>query len=258
MRIFLKILIVPFLIFTPLRGKDIEHNVPDYFGEKIVYTLKAGIFQIGVVEIEFLPDANGCGAYILCNARSTGVVNFLKDVHYKFDVCMDSSNGMAIKSSRYIKEGNYTDTDQVFYNRRHLSDSVLAITEDADSTVIGQDVHDILLAFFQFRKNYINASLQIDTTYQLKTFFVDEEWDLNIKYGGKEKIKTKLGEANCHKFLPETEVGRYFKTREDMRFWVTSNKYLIPLLIEVKMKIATFTAEIESYQRPYKFRQTLP
>ncbi len=244
-------LILPGLFADAESGKEL-----DYYGEKIGYVLKAGFITIGRVDIEFHRDTLNCGGYIVVDARNTGIVNFLKDVHYRFDACYDPIIGHAIQSSRYVKEGSYIDEDEVFYHRDLIPDSLLITTEDNDSIVVQPEIYDIIVAFFHFRSQYINSRLIEGETTHIKTFFVDTEWPLNIKYDGKEKIDTKLGEAKCYKFLPETEVGRYFKTTEDMSMWVTSNKYLIPVRIEANMKIATFTAEIESYQRPEKYQTT--
>jgi hypothetical protein len=227
-----------------------ELVVPDYFGEKIEYSLKVGFFQVGKVDIAFSGDSSDCGAYVICNARSTGLVNFVKDVHYRFDACLDTTTGYASQSSRKIKEGNYHDYDEVYYDRSTRSDSTIVITEDKDTLIVPKDVYDILVAFFQFRKNFIHPSLEPGNMIRIKTFFVDEEWDLNIKYAGKETIKTQLGKAKCYKFLPETEVGRYFKTKEDLTLWVTANKNLIPVKIDAKMKVGTFSADIVSYRKP--------
>ncbi len=244
------------LIFPSLFVGAESSRELDFYGEKIGYVLKAGFITIGRVDIEYHKDTLNCGGYVEVNARSTGIVNFIKDVHYRFDACYDPAIGHAIRSSRYIKEGSYIDVDEVNYFRDVITDSLLVTTEDNDSIVVQSDIYDILIAFFHFRGHYINSKLEEGKTTYIKTFFVDGEWPLNIKYVGKEKIDTDLGEARCYKFLPETEVGRYFKTKEDMTMWVTSNKYLIPVKIEARLKIATLTAEIETYQRPDKFKTT--
>lgn len=230
-------------------GQQSNFKLPDYYGEHIRYELKVGFFQIGEVDIVFRGDSVECGAYVSCFARSTGVAGFLKDVRYDFDACVDTSLGYTTLSKRWIREGDFTDYDEVIYQREVIPDSTRIITEDNDTIIVGAEVYDILFAFFQFRKNYIKPGMAIGDSVILKTYFVDEEWDLNIRYGGMEKIKTELGSANCHIFHPATEPGKYFKTTNDMTMWVTANRHRIPLRIEAKMKLATFTAEIVEYKR---------
>ncbi|QQS51711.1 MAG: DUF3108 domain-containing protein [Bacteroidota bacterium] len=247
---FFSLFILPLYILAFSQTKNLK--VPDYTGERMEYNLKAGAFNVGKLDIEFRDDTMNCPAYIICNARSSGMVTIVKDVHYMFDACMDTANGHAIKSSRRIREGNHTDYDLVNYNRIARKDSVLAILKTKDTLVIAKDAYDILVAFFQFRKNYINPELVENSFIHLNTFFVDTTWGLNIRYGGKEVVKTTYGTVTCYKFFPQTMVSRYFKTTNDMTIWVTANKSLIPVKFEARMKIATFTAELEKYVLPKK------
>jgi len=232
-----------------IHGQINSKRLPDYFGEHIRYELNVGFFQIGEVDISFRGDSAACGAYVSSFARSTGVVSFIKDVRYDFDACVDTSTGYTTQSKRWIKEGDYKDYDEVHYNRAVIPDSTRIITEDFDTLVVASDIRDILFAFFDFRKNHITHNMQIGDTIKLHTFFVDTEWDLNIIYGGVEKIKTDIGTAKCYIFHPLTEPGKYFKNRDDMTIWVTANRHHIPLRIEARMKLATFTAEIVEYKK---------
>ena len=253
----LKIILFILFIFR-LHGYAQEQTYShlDYFGEEIGYSLKAGIFHVGVVDMAFTGDSTDCGAYIILNARSTGVVNFIKDVHYKFDACVDTSTGFTTHSTRIVKEGNFFDLDEVYYDRTSNPDSTIVTTENNDTILVPKDIYDILLAFFQFRKNFISPDMPIGKVVYLETFFVDTEWDLNMKYVGKERIKTKFGSVNCYKFMPRTEIGRYFKTNEDMTIWVTDNQYHIPVRFEAKLKFATLYADIVSYSKPFNKRKT--
>lgn len=244
-----KILIVLFVLSIKVSGQNKSMPIPDYYGEHITYDLKVGFFQIGEVDINFRGDSTACDAYITSKARSTGLVNFIKDVHYEFDACVDTSLGYTLQSKRKIKEGSFYDYDEVYYDRTSRPDSTIVTTEDNDTLLVPPGIYDILFAFFQFRKSYISPTMKEGTVFTLHTFFVDKEWDLIIEYAGKEQIKTDLGTTTCYKFLPKTEVGEYFQTEEDMVIWITANRHRIPVLIEVKMKVATFTAQITSYTK---------
>jgi hypothetical protein len=226
--------------------------LPDYYGEKITYSLKVGVFQVGEVLLTFTGDTLGCDAYLYCSAKSTGLVKILKDVQYTFDAYVDTSMGSAYRSTRIIREGEFTDYDEVIYDRESRADSMIVVTEDMDTLIVAKDISDILVAFFLFRRNYIKSSLKVNSVTHFNTYFVDKEWELNIKYAGKEKVETALGTANCFKFLPETEVGRYFDSTDDMSMWVTANKWLIPVKFEANLKVGTLRADIVSYKKPKK------
>ena len=80
------------------------------------------------------------------------------------------------------------------------------------------------------------------------TFFFENLWDLIIKYGGIETIKIGERQVECIKIMPETQIGRYFKTREGMSVWVTKDKRHIPVKMNVNMRIGSLNAEIINYK----------
>lgn len=249
MRYFKFILIHLCLATTLGYSQQKEMQLPDYYGEHINYDLNVGFFTIGEVDLDFRGDSIGCDAYVSCFARSTGLVSFVKDVRYDFDACVDTSLGYTTQSKRIVTEGDFYDYDEVFYDRITRQDSAIAVTEDFDTLIIPNDVYDILMAFFQFRKNFIAPNMEVGSIVSLKTFFVDKEWDLNIKYGGKEEVRTDLGTAMCYKFHPQTEVGKYFSTTDDMTMWVTANRHRIPVRFRVELNVATLVIDIQSYTK---------
>jgi hypothetical protein len=65
----------------------------------------------------------------------------------------------------------------------------------------------------------------------------DEIFDLKIKYVGDEEIKIRKGKFKCHKFVPVVQTGRYFKSEEDVNFWVTADDNKIPVLVKAKIPV---------------------
>ena len=56
------------------------------------------------------------------------------------------------------------------------------------------------------------------------TWFTDELYPIRLRYMGMEEVKTRSGKIKCYKFNPVTEVGRLFKTKEDVSFWFSADK----------------------------------
>ncbi|MEI8226084.1 MAG: DUF3108 domain-containing protein, partial [Bacteroidota bacterium] len=50
----------------------------------------------------------------------------------------------------------------------------------------------------------------------------------------------------CYKFNPVTETGRLFKTEEDVSFWFSADKNLLPVKIRFDIFVGAFTVEIIS------------
>ncbi len=65
----------------------------------------------------------------------------------------------------------------------------------------------------------------------------DEIYNLKIKYVGDEVITIRKGKFNCHKFVPVVQTGRYFKSEEDVNFWVTNDDNKIPVMVKAKIPV---------------------
>jgi hypothetical protein len=91
------------------------------------------------------------------------------------------------------------------------------------------------------------TALEIDKTYTIVTWFTDELYPIILRYKGIEEVKTKLGKIRCYKFNPVTEVGRLFKTEEDMSFWFSADKNFLPVKIRFDIFVGSFNVEMVSY-----------
>ena len=107
-------------------------------------------------------------------------------------------------------------------------------------------VQDIISAFYYLRRR-LNSSLKEGDEIQIETFIDDMVLPINIKYVGKESIRTKLGRINCLKFSPTTNPGRVFKTQNDLMFWVSDDENYIPLRIKLNLKIGSLKCDLIEY-----------
>ncbi len=227
-----------------------QSKVPSYPNEIMEYSLKYGVFNIGEAKISFGAEQYCPGAVIIAEARSIGFVKFIRDIHYRFQSCMDTSTGLPKVASRIIVEGDFVDVNNVFYNHTVRKDSSVVYSKETDSLVVPKNIFDILTGFYHYRSNYLNGKITQTPVTNITTFFIDEVWPLTIRYAGKEKISTKFGEIECLKLMPVTEVGRFFRTKEDMSIWVTNDGRYIPVLISANLKIGALKIEMIKYSPP--------
>lgn len=236
---------------TELWAQQKQGNViPNYPDEKMQYSLKYGFFHIGDAEIEFVSNIGCDGSTIRAEAKSSGFVKIIKDIHYKFVCCMDTVTGLPSVSSRRIIEGEFQSINEVHYNHIFRADSSVIYSEETDTLVVPKNILDILTGFYHFRANGIRSELPVGYSDTITTFFIDEVWDLIIRYAGEETIKTEFGMVKCLKFMPVTEISRFFKTNDDMTIWITANKHRIPVKVHVDLKVGSFTAELVGYEFP--------
>jgi hypothetical protein len=80
------------------------------------------------------------------------------------------------------------------------------------------------------------------------TWFTDELYPIRMRYIGIEEVKTKAGKIRCYKFNPVTEKGRLFKTEEDVSFWFSADKNLLPVKIRFDIFVGAFMVDLVSYE----------
>jgi hypothetical protein len=97
-------------------------------------------------------------------------------------------------------------------------------------------VQDMISSFYYARTlNFKN--IKKGQTFEFPCFMDDELYNLKVKYVSEEFINIRKGKFKCMKFVPVVQTGRYFKSEEDVNFWVTSDANRIPVLVKAKIPV---------------------
>jgi hypothetical protein len=216
--------------------------------ERIEYSLKYGIFKIGESQVEFGFDRKCSGAYIHADAESSGLMKLFRNIHFRYECCLDTLTGLPVSDSRTLIEGDYVDINTVYYDHVSRKDSSLIYSKKTDTLAVSKNIYDILSGFYHYRANYLGNNLLPNSTVTIKTFFIDKPWDLTIRYCGEEIVSTDFGPIKCIKVKPVTIIGHFFRTSDAMTIWLTNNEKHIPLKFSIELKIGTLYGEITGYK----------
>ena len=55
----------------------------------------------------------------------------------------------------------------------------------------------------------------------------------------KKKLPLEKESLTALKFVPVVQTGRYFKSEDDVNFWITDDKNKIPVLVKAKIPVGT-------------------
>lgn len=243
--------LVFFLSVKQIRAQPAPVNIPYYPGEEMNYSLHMGFLKLGKATIAFDTDSVNCGSFIRVNAQSTGIAKLIKNIRYDFGSCIDPSTGLPYIATRIVQEGEKHNESEVYYFHDLRADSSVVYSKTFDSLVVRKNIYDILSAFYFFRANYLSGNIPTLNEITLTTFFINEVWDLTIRYDGTEIVKTMFGEKDCLKLMPVTEVGPYFRDTDDMTIWVTNDEDKIPVKFYVDLKVGSVTADLVGYKEPF-------
>jgi hypothetical protein len=224
-------------------------KVPFYPEESVDFSLKYSIFKIGEAHLVFSLNQNCLGANIIAYAESSGLMKFFKDIFFKYECCMDTVTGLPSSDSRILIEGDYIDISTVYYDHLSRNDSSLIYSLKTDTVVVPKNIYDLLSGFYRYRANYLGDNVPLDYSVSTTTFFIDNVWDLTIRYCGKDTIDTKYGSIECLKVKPVTIIGHFFRTTDAITIWFANDRYYMPVKFSIDLKLGTLVGSISDYKR---------
>ena len=221
-------------------------------GERIFYTINYGLITGGEVSLELVKDISSGRElwHSILDGRTVGIVDALFAVRDIYESFIDPYSELPVKSIRNIKEGKYRRYNVVTFDHNTRQDSTILTSDLTGIHIAEKGIHDILSCFYWFRNRILPGidTIQVGDIITITTWFTDELYPISLKYIGSEEIKTKAGKLKAYKFNPATEVGRLFKTKEDITIWFSADKNFIPVKIRFNIFVGAFMVELVNYE----------
>jgi hypothetical protein len=212
------------LLQNPL-GPGMEKNnfIP---GEKMVFQVYYGPLNAGRVDTHLKVDTiRGKDVYYAeAVARSTGIADRLYRIRDMYGGYFDPETLLPIKSIRDIREGDYRKFNIVEY----YHDSLKAVSTESGDHEIPANIRDMVSVFYYVRTINFDT-MKYDDIIDINTFFDDELFPFNMRFRGKETIRTRGGTFNCIKLVPFVEPGRIFRKEDDMTLWFSDDGNCAPI-----------------------------
>jgi hypothetical protein len=120
-------------------------------------------------------------------------------------------------------------------------------TQENKTYDVPASAQDMLSAFY-FARTIDYSTATPGQEFTIPCFMDNEEWNLRMRYIGKETIKLRNGKFRCLKFQPVVQEGRVFKANDDLNVWITDDANHIPVLAEAKVLVGSIKMELSSYE----------
>ena len=229
-------------------GQTVSYTV----GEKVTYTVHYGVITGGTASLELNSETyNGKEVWhSKFLAKTTGMADAIFKVLDIYESFIDPVTELPVKSIRNIREGRYRKYNEVLFDHKTRADSAILTSDLTGIHITPQGIHDILSCFYYFRNHIlpVDSNLKKGEVITITTWFTDELYPIRLRYIGTDEVRTKVGKIKCYKFNPVTEIGRLFKTEEDVSFWFSSDKNFLPVKVRFDIFVGAFTCEIMSYE----------
>ena len=228
----------------PLR--TVSHNAFQP-GEKLTYVLHYGWLNAGEATLELKEgDREIEGRKVLHavgNGQSTGAFKAFYKVDDHYETFFDEEGVFPWVFTRRVDEGGYTFSQDYLYlqHRRKVT------TQENKTFDVPASAQDMLSAFY-FARTIDYSTATPGQEFTIPCFMDNEEWNLRMRYIGKETMKLRNGKYRCLKFQPVVQEGRVFKANDDLNVWITDDANHIPVLAEAKVLVGSIKMELSSYE----------
>lgn len=207
-------------------------------GEKLIYRLSYGIFDAGEATLTVDETDKEVRGRKLWRVRGIGktisAFEWFYKVNDRYESYMDAEGLFPWMFVRRVNEGGYTiNQDYTFYQHQNKVDNGEGKKFDVPNMV-----QDMISSFYYARTLEYDKAKKGDT-FLVNIFLDDELYPTQIRYLGKEIIKTRTGKYRCHKFAPVVQEGRVFNSEEDLTVWITDDGNKIPIMARANLKVGS-------------------
>lgn len=217
-------------IFTP----PVKPNTAFTVGENLTYQIRYG-FVVGGITTLSLSEAlykKKLVFHALAIGQTTGIANTIYGVKDTYESWFDKETNLPYKQVRNIKEGHYSLYNEVTYDRKNNT----VQSKLSGEHKVPEKILDLCSTFYYLRRVDFSKVNEGDVIF-VNLYFSDEIFPFRLRYLGKETIRTKFGKISCLKISPVVEVGRMFKTQDDMTIWFTDDDNCLPVLVRMDIRI---------------------
>lgn len=215
-------------------------------GENLTYTVRYGFIPggAGYFTIKDTLIMGNKINHVKVKGVTTGLADAIFKVRDVYESYIDVKTDIPVKAIRNIREGRYRYYDEITYDR----DSSVVHTTKSSMHKVPPKILDVVSAFYFARSHIFNDQLKNGEMIELVTFFAGKVYPLRIKFRGIETISTKFGKVECYMFSPVTEVGRAFKTEDDMQVWISRDGNRLPIRIKFNLVVGSFICELTEFK----------
>lgn len=215
-------------------------------GEKLRYRVTYGVMDAGEAVLEVKSTAKKPQGrelvHVVATGKTLGGFNAIYKVNDVYESYIDKKGAFPWEFNRDVNEGGYVIKQNYVFNQHKQQ----VKTEKGDINVpIG--IQDMISSFYHARTLDFK-SLKVGDIVEFKCFMDGEIWPLKIKYVGKDDITIRKGKFKCLKFVPVVQKGRYFKSEEDVNFWVTDDDNKIPIYVKAKIPVGVVKLHLVEWE----------
>lgn len=254
-------LVLCLLLFNGLFAADRDSNLlkknvftpNEKLKYSVIYQLKDLWISAGTIDFEV--DTRKIGKKEVWEISVKGRTRPAFDLFFKvrdhYITVIDPETMLPIVFARDVNEGGFNIFNK--YEFQHDSLRVSSETEDSrnplaqDYYTIPKNAQDLVSCLYYARTLDI-AHADSGKIFPISLFLDNKNYSVGVRFIGREKVVTDIGEFNCMVVQPLLLEGRVFEETEKMRIYVTDDDRRIPVMIESPLKVGKIMALLTEYK----------
>ena len=159
----------------------------------------------------------------------------------KYETYLDPETLLPEKFIRDVDEGGVKfKNDVTFFQTRGFAVSDTSLYKIPDNT------QDILSSLY-FARTLDFAHLRVGDKVPFNVFLDNKVYKLTLRFDGKEKIVTKMGEYNALRLVPQVIKGAIFKDEDKLTIWVSDDDNHVPLRVSSPILVGSIKIDLVGY-----------
>ncbi len=214
-------------------------------GEKLTFDVKFGFVTAGiaVMQIPKIKRISGRNAFhVTFEVNSIPSFDWIYKVRDRYESYLDTAGLFPWRFEQHIREGSFSKDFSAFFDHRKKK----ARTSKGEYD-IPLYVNDIVSAFYLAR-TFDYSKMKPGDKVELKNFYNDKVYDLDVKYLGKERITVAAGTFDCIMVEPLVQEGGLFKSEGTIIIWLTNDDLKVPVKVKTKVVIGSIDAELTAFE----------
>jgi hypothetical protein len=214
-------------------------------GEKLKFRVHFGFIDAGEVTMEiddkYEKFASRSCLHIVGLGKTKGAFDWFFKIRDRYETYLDQEASVPWFFVRRVQEGGFKLSEDVTFNQYKNTS-----TSPRGTFPVPPQIQDLISAYY-FSRTFNTTNIKIGDILPISAFIDDVVFPLNIKFVGKEAVRTNLGKINCLKFRPMLEQGRVFKESEKMTLWISDDKNHIPIRLEAEIIVGSIKMDLMEY-----------
>jgi hypothetical protein len=222
-------------------------------GEKLIYEVSAGLFDVGDVSIQVRDSLEKIGQLtcfrIDARASSKSGISWISKVKHDWSSWVDTSTGRSVKLKRDVTENGYRAQQETFF----WPDSQSIVQYDLHKEgkpfktfkARPDQMRDLVNIIWQLRYTPFEENKQGDTLKYLA--FFDSQWLIfKVRLAGMKEIKKAKSKRKFYILYPIGIESKYLKGKNPVEVWIEADPRRRPYRVQVSSYIGQLAVRLKN------------